>query len=119
MPQAAFLQNKNQLVHYYNDGLFYEAFVIAEKAHIEHPDKRRKTTLWKARILCKLNHPEKAISELQNALSQGIYWHPNTFVYEPDFQPLFQFKSFHRFLSACEKQRRHNQQTQQTMDTSQ
>ncbi|MFC3885181.1 hypothetical protein ACFOU2_17580 [Bacillus songklensis] len=119
MPQAAFLKNKNQLLHFYNDGLFYEAFVIAEKTHMEHPDKRIKTTLWKARILCKLNHPEQAITELQSALSQNIWWHPNTFVYEPDFQPLFQFKSFHRFLSACEKKWRHDQRTNQAINTDQ
>ncbi|MGG5252508.1 DUF3089 domain-containing protein [Neobacillus sp. SM06] len=78
------------------------AYSLLEKAQQEFPEKLAQTTFWKACFFASQDQAETAIKVLNEGIQQGVWWHPTTFIQDPDLKGLQNRKEFQMIVKKCE-----------------
>lgn len=88
----------------YTDGQLNSALEIAEKAYIELPENKDDTLYWKACLYAINNKHNEALQCFEEALSNNIWWAPNTLDFEQDLKSLHKNVQFLNYVNIMKKE---------------
>jgi predicted esterase len=82
---------------------YNEAIMNLETAKTFFPDKLDRIGHWLAGIYCIKNNKEKALSELKEVLTKGLYWNPSILTGDSDLSLIQDSKEFAEIIHTCEE----------------
>lgn len=101
MSNHRFIQLQKQIFSLFDQNKLEDALATVDQAHSEYPERMGKTSYWKACIYSLQGKTGEAIAELQYALEQGVWWHPQMLIRDPDFKALQELEAFQKILDQC------------------
>lgn len=102
MIKRTFFELQNQVFNAFKRNEMDEVHKLIDETEIEFPERMEKYCFWRACISAKNGETEKAISILREALSNGVWWNPNTLTRDPDLSSLQDLPDFQIIMNECQ-----------------
>lgn len=102
MRTNTFFEMQKKVFNAFERSEFDEVHKLIEEMEIEFPNRREKYSFWRACAFARMGEKEEAISVLQEALSFGIWWNPNTLMRDPDLSSLHEEEQYQLILQQCQ-----------------
>lgn len=77
------------------------ALELLEEGKVQYPERLDRIGHWKAGIYMLLGKKDRAVTELQQELDQGVWWNPSLLEQDEELAPLQGSEEFQRILSQC------------------
>jgi len=97
---------QKQIFELYNLGKYHEALVLTEEVAARFPDKKDRTTYWRACLCSRLGELDESIQILNEATRTGLWWDEEGLRLETDLDPLRGRPDFRSFLAECNRLKR-------------
>ncbi|WP_144512171.1 TPR end-of-group domain-containing protein [Bacillus sp. FJAT-22090] len=102
MKTKTFLEIQKKLFNAFESGNFAEVQKLIDETVIRFPDRMEKYSFWRACTFARIGEKEEAISVLQEALSLGVWWNPNTLMRDPDLSLLHDEDQYQLIIQQCQ-----------------
>ncbi|KIL49105.1 alpha/beta hydrolase [Jeotgalibacillus campisalis] len=104
MVREKFTERQEEIFRYFKEGKIQELHRLLVKTEQDYPERMEKICLWRACAFASQLEYDAAISVLQEAIHNGIWWHPQLLKNDSDLKPLHEKKEFTEILAQCFKQ---------------
>jgi predicted esterase len=109
--ESEFTEFRNDVFALYHRGEFQQALDAVLAARPLFPEERNSLVFWQACFHALLAAPGQALSDLQEGLAAGEWWHPNMLQNDSDLASLQELGEFREILATCARRHAEAQKT--------
>ncbi|MCP3028921.1 alpha/beta hydrolase [Halobacillus sp. A5] len=101
--ENSFVSFQQQIIQLAEEKNYIEAIIQLESGKSRFPWKIDRIGQWKADVYCLLGEEEKALNELNEVLSKGLWWNPEILENDPELASLKSLPDYQNVIKKCDR----------------
>ncbi|GGH87213.1 hypothetical protein JOD43_003833 [Pullulanibacillus pueri] len=103
MSHQSFIDLQQQIIDFTIEGKYKAVQQLLNEKESEFAEKVDQMVFWKACVLASLGQKSEAVQVLEEAVDNGVWWHPDLLKKSADLYSLQGDRRFNKIIERCEQ----------------